>query len=72
MVTPETAVRSTGTWLAGCECFMTTPRHLMKGLPRRLPGLDESCMLRQWVQPGGALRTGLATNEGQAKRGGSD
>ncbi len=33
----------------------------MKGLPRRLPGLDDFYMVGQWVQPGGGLPTGVMT-----------
>ena len=61
VATPATTVRYTGNWRASFEGFMPTPRYLMKGLPRRLPGLDDFYMVGQWVQPGGGLPTGVMT-----------
>jgi len=61
VATPATTIRYTGNWRASFEGFMPTPRYLMKGLPRRLPGLDDFYMVGQWVQPGGGLPTGVMT-----------
>jgi phytoene dehydrogenase-like protein len=61
VATPATTVRYTGNWRASFEGFMPTPGYLMKGLPRRLPGLDDFYMVGQWVQPGGGLPTGVMT-----------
>jgi phytoene dehydrogenase-like protein len=61
VATPATTVRYTGNWRASFEGFMPTPKYLMKGLPRRLPGLDDFYMVGQWVQPGGGLPTGVMT-----------
>ena len=61
VATPATTVRYTGNWRASFEGFMPTPRYMMKGLPRRLPGLDDFYMVGQWVQPGGGLPTGVMT-----------
>ena len=61
VATPATTVRYTGNWRASFEGFLPTPKHLMKGLPRRLPGLDDFYMVGQWVQPGGGLPTGVMT-----------
>ena len=61
VATPATTVRYTGNWRASFEGWMPTPRYLMKGLPRRLPGLDDFYMVGQWVQPGGGLPTGVMT-----------
>lgn len=61
VATPATTVRYTGNWRASFEGFMPTPQYLMKGLPRRLPGLDDFYMVGQWVQPGGGLPTGVMT-----------
>jgi phytoene dehydrogenase-like protein len=59
--TPATTVRYTGNWRGSFEGFMPVPRYLMKGLPKRLPGLDDFSMVGQWVQPGGGLPTGVMT-----------
>ena len=61
VATPATTVRHTGNWRASFEGFMPTPEYLMKGLPKRLPGLDDFYMVGQWVQPGGGLPTGVMT-----------
>jgi phytoene dehydrogenase-like protein len=61
VATPATTVRYTGNWRASFEGWMPTPGYLMKGLPRRLPGLDDFYMVGQWVQPGGGLPTGVMT-----------
>jgi phytoene dehydrogenase-like protein len=61
VASPATTVRYTGNWRASFEGFMPTPGYLMKGLPRRLPGLDDFYMVGQWVQPGGGLPTGVMT-----------
>jgi phytoene dehydrogenase-like protein len=61
VATPATTVRYTGNWRASFEGFLPTPGYLMKGLPRRLPGLDDFYMVGQWVQPGGGLPTGVMT-----------
>lgn len=61
VATPATTVRYTGNWRASFEGFMPTPGYLMKGLPRRLPRLDDFYMVGQWVQPGGGLPTGVMT-----------
>jgi phytoene dehydrogenase-like protein len=61
VATPATTVRYTGNWRASFEGFMPTPGYMMKGLPRRLPGLDDFYMVGQWVQPGGGLPTGVMT-----------
>jgi phytoene dehydrogenase-like protein len=61
VATPATTVRYTGNWRASFEGFMPTPQYMMKGLPRRLPGLDDFYMVGQWVQPGGGLPTGVMT-----------
>ena len=61
VATPATTVRYTGNWRASFEGWMATPGYLMKGLPRRLPGLDDFYMVGQWVQPGGGLPTGVMT-----------
>ena len=59
VATPATTVRYTGNWRASFEGWMPTPGYMMKGLPRRLPGLDDFYMVGQWVQPGGGLPTGV-------------
>ena len=61
VATPATTVRYTGNWRASFEGFMPIPKYLMKGLPKRLPGLDDFYMAGQWVQPGGGLPTGVMT-----------
>jgi phytoene dehydrogenase-like protein len=61
VATPATTVRYTGNWRASFEGWMPTPGYMMKGLPRRLPGLDDFYMIGQWVQPGGGLPTGVMT-----------
>lgn len=61
VATPATTVRYTGNWRASFEGFIPTPKYLMKGLPKRLPGLDDFYMAGQWVQPGGGLPTGVMT-----------
>lgn len=61
VATPATTLRYTGNWRASFEGFLPTPGYLMKGLPRRLPGLDDFYMVGQWVQPGGGLPTGVMT-----------
>ncbi len=61
VATPATTVRYTGNWRASFEGWMPTPAYMMKGLPRRLPGLDDFYMVGQWVQPGGGLPTGVMT-----------
>ena len=61
VATPATTVRYTGNWRGSFEGFMPTPGYLMKGLPRRLPGLDDFYMAGQWTQPGGGLPTGVMT-----------
>ena len=61
VATPATTIRYTGNWQASFEGWMPTPGHLLKGLPRRLPGLDDFYMIGQWVQPGGGLPTGVMT-----------
>jgi len=61
VATPATTVRYTGNWRASFEGFMPTPGYMLKGLPRRLPGLDDFYMAGQWVQPGGGLPTGVMT-----------
>ena len=61
VATPATTVRYTGNWRASFEGWMPTPGYMMKGLPRRLPGLDDFYMVGQWVQPGGGLPTGVMT-----------
>ena len=59
VATPATTVRYTGNWRASFEGWLPTPGYLTKGLPRRLPGLDDFYMVGQWVQPGGGLPTGV-------------
>ena len=54
-------MRYTGNWRASFEGWLPTPAYLTKGLPRRLPGLDDFYMAGQWVQPGGGLPTGVMT-----------
>jgi phytoene dehydrogenase-like protein len=61
VATPATTIRYTGNWRASFEGFMPTPGYMTKGLPRRLPGLDDFYMVGQWVQPGGGLPTGVMT-----------
>jgi phytoene dehydrogenase-like protein len=61
VATPATTVRYTGNWRASFEGWLPTPGYLTKGLPRRLPGLDDFYMVGQWVQPGGGLPTGVMT-----------
>ena len=61
VATPATTVRYTGNWRASFEGWLPTPGHLSKGLPRRLPGLDDFYMVGQWVQPGGGLPSGVMT-----------
>jgi len=61
VATPATTVRYTGNWRASFEGWLPTPGYLTKGLPRRLPGLDDFYMAGQWVQPGGGLPTGVMT-----------
>jgi phytoene dehydrogenase-like protein len=61
VATPATTVRYTGNWRASFEGWLPTPEYLTKGLPRRLPGLDDFYMAGQWVQPGGGLPTGVMT-----------
>jgi phytoene dehydrogenase-like protein len=61
VATPATTARYTGNWRASFEGFMPTPGYMTKGLPRRLPGLDDFYMVGQWVQPGGGLPTGVMT-----------
>lgn len=61
VATPATTVRYTGNWRASFEGWMAPPGHLLRGLPRRLPGLDDFYMIGQWVQPGGGLPTGVMT-----------
>jgi phytoene dehydrogenase-like protein len=61
VATPATTLRYTGNWRASFEGFIPTPGYLMKGLPRRLPGLDDFYMVGQWVQPGGGIPTGVMT-----------
>ena len=61
VATPATTLRYTGNWRASFEGFLPTPAYLMRGLPRRLPGLDDFYMAGQWVQPGGGLPTGVMT-----------
>ena len=58
---PATTVRYTGNCRASFEGSMPTPGYLMKGLPRRLPGLDDFHIVGQWVQPGGGPPTGVMT-----------
>ena len=61
VATPATTVRYTGNWRASFEGWMLTTGYLSKGLPRRLPGLDDFYMAGQWVQPGGGLPSGVMT-----------
>ncbi|HEY5471880.1 MAG TPA: hypothetical protein VIK32_01675, partial [Candidatus Limnocylindrales bacterium] len=61
VATPATTVRYTGNWRASFEGWMLTTGYLTKGLPRRLPGLDDFYMAGQWVQPGGGLPSGVMT-----------
>ena len=59
VATPATTVRYTGNWRASFEGWIPTPGNLSKGLPQRLPGLDDFYMAGQWVQPGGGLPSGV-------------
>jgi phytoene dehydrogenase-like protein len=61
VATPATTVRYTGNWRASFEGWLPTTDYLTKGLPRRLPGLDDFYMVGQWVQPGGGLPSGVMT-----------
>jgi phytoene dehydrogenase-like protein len=61
VATPATTVRYTGNWRASFEGWLPTPKYLAKGLPCRLPGLDDFYMAGQWVQPGGGLPSGVMT-----------
>ena len=59
VATPATTVRYTGNWRASFEGWIPTPGNFSKGLPQRLPGLDDFYMAGQWVQPGGGLPSGV-------------
>ncbi len=61
VATPATTVRYTGNWRASFEGWQPTPEYITKGLPKRLPGLDDFYLVGQWVQPGGGLPSGVMT-----------
>ena len=56
VATPATTVRYTGNWRASFEGWQPTAEYTTKGLPRRLPGLDDFYMVGQWVRPGAVCR----------------
>jgi phytoene dehydrogenase-like protein len=58
VATPLTYERYTGNWQgASCGWLLTkdTLPLMIKGVPKRLPGLDRFYMVSQWTEPGGSL-----------------
>ncbi|WP_035987383.1 phytoene desaturase family protein [Leptolyngbya sp. KIOST-1] len=58
VATPLSYERYTGNWQgASCGWLLTkdTLPLMVKGVPKRLPGLDNFYMVSQWTEPGGSL-----------------
>jgi len=58
MATPLSYERYTGNWQgASCGWLLTkdTLPLMIKGVPKRLPGLGQFYMVSQWTEPGGSL-----------------
>lgn len=58
VATPLSYERYTGNWQgASCGWLLTkeTLPLMIKGVPKRLPGLDRFYMVSQWTEPGGSL-----------------
>ncbi|MBD1916839.1 MULTISPECIES: NAD(P)/FAD-dependent oxidoreductase [Cyanophyceae] len=58
VITPVSYEKLTGNWQgASCGWLLTkdTLPLMIKGVPKRLPGLDNFYMVSQWTEPGGSL-----------------
>lgn len=61
VATPVTFERYTGNWQGSFEGWLPTPKDMMKGMSKTLPGLSDFYMAGQWVSPGGGLPSGVMT-----------
>ncbi|MGB3201269.1 MAG: NAD(P)/FAD-dependent oxidoreductase, partial [Nodosilinea sp.] len=58
VTTPLSLERATGNWQGASSGWLLTKDTLplmIKGVPKRLPGLDRFYMVSQWTEPGGSL-----------------